>query len=83
MLDDNIINNIISQSITALHFCVEPKCSLVEAHHNILQIKREEGNKFFFLSERKKIGFGKRFVTSAATTICEFAKIFFLSEKEN
>lgn len=35
MLDDNIINNIISQSITALHFCVEPKCSLVEAYHNI------------------------------------------------
>lgn len=54
MLDDNIINNIISQSTTALHFCVEPKCSLVEAHHNILQIKKEEENKFFLNQEGKK-----------------------------
>lgn len=46
MLDDNIINNIISQLITALHFCVEPKCSLVGAYHSILQSKKEEGKKF-------------------------------------
>lgn len=52
MLDDNIINNIISQSITALNFCVEPKCSLVEAYHNILQIKKEI--RFFLNQEEKK-----------------------------